>query len=127
MLFSVIALVCLSTVAIAIDPGAPSASHHMEEAAEELHEYLHDNYTTSYGAHGLENAAVLCHDTLHDWSNGNATEDATQATFDALKVALNSFKDTAEGAGILDAGDDELDDLVKEAKDAFKALKTLMK
>ena len=67
-------LLIAGTAQAHIDPSAPSASHELEEAAHEIHEYLHDNYGSSFGAHGLEDAAVVLHDDLHDWSNGNLPE-----------------------------------------------------
>ena len=57
-----------------ISPKAPSASHGLEEAAADLHHYMHQNYSSSFGSHGMEVSAGALHHQLHEWADGNATE-----------------------------------------------------
>ncbi len=53
---------------------APSAAHHLEEAAAEIHNYLHDiGHSTGSQAHSFEDAAARIHNLLHDAVGGNAT------------------------------------------------------
>ncbi len=124
-----LSLVCLLAAPIlaSIDPGAPSASHHMEETAAALHSYLHDFYESSYGAHGLETDSDAIHGRLHDWSNGNASEAEVAADMDALDASWKNFKQTIHQAQVLNSGDDTLDDMFNDAKDAYKTLRFLLK
>lgn len=92
-----LALVALAGTALAgIHRKAASTSHALEEAAVELHDYMHDNYTNSYGAHGMEIAADALHSAIHDYNNGNASEqdvlDQVQAANDARDALRDSFR-----------------------------------
>jgi hypothetical protein len=40
----------------------------------DLHEYPHDTYGPSLGAHPMELAAEVLHDALHDLEHGEATQ-----------------------------------------------------
>ena len=51
--------------------GVPSASHHFEEAAAAIHEYLHDNYEGTHpdlgsDAHDLEKVATIFYGSIHE-------------------------------------------------------------
>ena len=122
-----LALSALAATALAyIPPEAPSASHHLEEAAEAIHEYLHDNYPSSYGSHALEDSAVILHDDLHEWAMGNVPESQIAADWDVVVADYKNFKQTINQAKVLNEGDDELDDLFDETKEAFKDLRALL-
>ena len=110
-----------------IPANAPSLSHELEEAADEIHEYLHDNYGTSYGAHELEDAAAALHDVLHEWEQGNATEAEVEVEWDTTKDEWKNFEKTIKRAKVLKRGDDELDDLYDDVKDAYKDIKKALK
>lgn len=110
-----------------IDPGAPSAAHHFEEAAAELHEYLHHEHSNSYGSHGLENHGDALHGTLHDWVHGDATEADVVASKEALKLEWNTFRQTIIPAGVLNNSDATLDDLYDATKNAYKELRFLLR
>ena len=120
-------IVCLGLVAVparaSIDPDAPGNSHALELAADAIHTYLHDFYSSSFGAHGLEDDAVVLHDNLHGWQNGTVTESQIAADWDAVDAAWKNFKQTINQAKVLNEGDDTLDDLFDDAKDAYKAVR----
>ena len=115
------------TVAASIDSGAPSASHHFEEAAADLHEYLHANYPGSYGSHGLEEKGSVLHAVLHEWQHGEATETDVVTAKYALKLEWNNFRQTFIPAGILNTGDVELNDHYQATKNAYKELRFLLR
>ena len=123
-------LAVLAGTALAfIDPGAPSASHQMEELAVEIHDYLHDNYGSTFGAHGLEEAATTLHDTLHDWGHGSVEVPESQIVedMDALDAAWKSFKQTIRQEHILNSGDEALDIFFDMNKDAYKEIRFLLR
>ena len=110
-----------------VDPGAPSASHHFEEAAAALHEHLHHTYSNSYGSHDLEELGDALHGVLHDWVHGDATEADVVVSQDALKLEWNTFRQTIIPAGVLHNGDDTLDDLYDTVKNDYKELRFLLR
>ncbi|MBT8136084.1 MAG: hypothetical protein KJO54_03615 [Gammaproteobacteria bacterium] len=120
-------LVFSQSVLAWIDPAAPSASHHLEDAATAIHDYLHDEYSSSFGAHGMEEASDALHSILHDWSHGEATEAEVVVAKDALKEAWNNFRQTINPAGILNSGDTQLDDMYQEVKSAYKEVRWLLR
>ena len=122
---TVLSVVLLAGSALAfIPPTAPSAAHDMEEAAAAIHSYLHDaGYSSSYGSHGLEEDSTTIHNDLHDWSNGNASESLIADDMDVLDATWKTFKQTIHQAQVLNAGDDELDELYEDTKDAYKELR----
>ena len=115
------------TVSASIESGAPSASHHFEEAAADIHEYLHDNYADSYGSHGLEAKGTALHGVLHDWQHGEATEADVVKAMDALKLEWNNFRQTINPAGVLNTGDIDLNDHYEAVKDAYKEVRYLLR
>ena len=122
------ALAAMATTALAfIPPEAVSSSHELAEAAEAIHDYLHDNYPSSYGAHGLETESETLHDDLHDWSMGLVPESQIASDWDAVDAAYKSFKQGIHQAHVLNKGDEELDDLFDDTKQAFKDLRFLLK
>lgn len=124
---ALLTLTCLSLVAApvfaAIDSDAPSKSHALEQAADAVHTHLHDFYTSSYGAHGLETEATLIHDDLHDWADGTVPESQIAADWANVDAAWKNFKQTIHQAQILNSGDDQLDSLYNDAKQAHKDLR----
>lgn len=112
-----------STARADIDPSAPSLSHALEEAAVAIHDYLHDGYPSSFGAHGLEGQAVILHDGLHDWSNGTLPESFIAAYWRNTRDAYRNFRQTIRSAGVLNSGDDGLDQLFSDTVDAFRDLR----
>lgn len=121
------AFVISQGVSASIDPGAASASHHFEEAAAATHEHLHHTYGASFGSHGLEEAGDALHGMLHEWSHGEATEAEVVEAFEALKGQWNNFRQTIIPAGVLNAGDTELDELYETVKDAYKEVRFLLR
>ncbi len=120
------AMVLSQGVSASIDPDATSASHHFEEAAAEIHEHLHDNYANSYSSHDLEALGSALHDSLHDWSHGEATEADVVQKMDALKLGWNNFRQAIIPAGLLNMGDDTLDELYISVKAAYKRVRFLL-
>lgn len=114
-------------VLASIDPGAPSASHHFEEAAAAIHEYLHHNYGDSYGSHGLQERGSALHHVLHEWQHGEATESDVVMTMEELKREWNSFRQTIIPAQILNMGDVSLDEHYQAVKDAYKEVRFLLR
>ena len=77
-----------------IPPQAAPASHELEQSAEALHEYMHDNYdgfASTSASHEFEEAAVALHDMLHEWEEGNATEAQVADARDAANDAMYEF------------------------------------
>lgn len=114
-------------VSASIDPGAPSASHHFEEAAAAIHGYLHHNYGNSYSSHGLEAHGSALHQVLHEWQHGEATEADVVVKMEELKLDWNGFRQTIIPATLLNMGDDELDELYETVKDAYKEIRFLLR
>lgn len=114
-------------VSAAIDPGAPSASHHTEEAAAAIHVYLHDTYGDSFGSHALEQSASALHQVLHAWQHSEASEADVDAQMEALKLDWNNFRQTIFPVGLLNAGDTTLDELYGTLKDMYKELRFLLR
>lgn len=131
ILFRSVILVCsvalCHSVSAAIDPDAPSASHHLEEAASGIHEYLHHNYGDSYGSHALEERSSELHGVLHDWQHGEATEADVDMQMKEVKSAWNNFRQTIMPAGLLNAGDYALEELYEEVKDSYKDVRFLLR
>ena len=119
-------LVCQNTFA-EIDPGAPSASHRMENAAAALHEYLHHHYDSSYNTHGLEHSADELHHILHEWSENMASESEVAAGMEAVKQAWINVMQSINPADVLYVGDTGLDELYLGAKDQYKELRFLLR
>lgn len=115
------------SVSAAIDPGAPSASHHFEGAVAAVHEYLHETYGDSFGSHGLEGSATALHQMLHAWQHGEAIEADVDAQMDEVKLDWNNFRQTIFPVGLLNAGDTTLDDLYGAVKDTYKELRFLLR
>ena len=127
LLMAIFAIVVFAQSSAAfIDPDAPSASHHMGELAAEIHEYLHENYGPSFGAHGIEVAAGELHDTLHDWEHGEATESDVVEAMDALDAAWKTFKQTLRQEHLLNSDDEALDVRFDMNKHAYKELRFLL-
>jgi len=123
-----ICMLILSGNAVAeIDPGAPSASHRLEEAAANIHAYLHHQYHAGYGSHELEEAAGEMHHALHEWDHGELTEAEIVAVQEDLKVAWLNYIQTITPAGILNSGDMELGDLQQDVKTKYKELRFLLR
>lgn len=117
-----------ASLAIAeIDPGAASASHKLETAAEEIHGYLHHHYSGGYGSHELEHAAAEVHHLLHEYGHGTASEADVVAAQDALKSAWNNFRQTLIPAGLLNSGDAMLSEKYQMVKDSYKDLRFLLR
>lgn len=114
-------------VAASIDPGATSATHHFEEAAAAIHEYLHHNYGASYSSHGLEEAGSALHHVLHEWQHGEASESDVVMKMEELKLEWNGFRQTIIPSQILNMGDDSLDELYEAVKDAYKEVRFLLR
>jgi len=110
-----------------IDPGAPSASHRLQEAADNVHAYLHNNYQGGYGTHELEEAAAAMHSALHGWDHGDLTEADIVAVQEDLKAAWLNFIQTITPAGILNNGDIELEGLHQDVKTKYKELRFLLR
>jgi hypothetical protein len=110
-----------------IDPGAPSASHRLQLAAENIHAYLHHNYQAGYGTHELEEAAAAMHDALHEWDHGELTEADIVAIQEDLKASWLNYIQTITPAGILNNGDMELETLYQDVKTKYKELRFLLR
>lgn len=115
------------SVFASIDPGATSATHHFEEAAAAIHEYLHHNYGASYDSHGLEQRGSALHHVLHDWQHGEATEADVVVKMEELKLEWNNFRQTIIPASILNLGDVELNELYQTVKDTYKEVRFLLR
>ena len=92
---SALALLAFSVPALAgIHKFATSTSHHLEEVSEGLHHYMHagGGFPSSYGAHGMDDAAAAAHDALHDFNNGSATEAEVLAAVDAANDAFDNMR-----------------------------------
>lgn len=118
--------VCQSAFA-EIDPGAPSASHRMQNAAAAMHEYLHHHYDSSYGSHGLEESAAELHHTLHEWADGMASESEVAAGMEALKQAWIGVMQSINPAGVLYVGDTGLDEIYLGVKNQYKELRFMLR
>ena len=127
-LFALFGILLISqNVSASIDPGASSASHHFEEAAAALHEYLHDTYGASYGSHGLEERGGALHHVLHEWQHGDAMESDVVMKMEELKLEWNSFRQTIIPAQVLNMGDVSLDEHYQAVKDAYKEVRFLLR
>ena len=70
-----IALSVLCAAGLAyIHPNAPASAVALETSSTAAHDYMHDNYPSSYGSHGMEDAAANLNDGLFDWEFNLATE-----------------------------------------------------
>lgn len=122
------AMFFVSTAVLAeIDPGAPSASHKLETAAGDMHSYLHHHYDAGYGTHELEDAAAEIHHALHEWQHGEMSESDVVAVQEELKAAWLNYIQTITPAGVLNAGDMELEALHQGVKTAYKDLRFLLR
>ncbi len=94
-----------------------------------VHFATRSNYGSSFGAHGLEEAATTLHDDLHDWGHGlvEVPESQIVEDMDALDAAWKSFKKTMRQEHILNSGDEELDILFDMNKDAYKEIRFLLR
>lgn len=110
-----------------ISDEAPGASHELEEAAHELHEFLHDNHDSSYGSHDLEEAAHELHEALHEWSQGTVLEDEIADQFDVVSGAWKYFVYQLDEAGLRRGSDRTIKQLVRETREAFKKVKSLLR
>ena len=122
---SVLALTALTLPVLAggIHQKATSTSHELEEASVDLHDYMHHEYSGSFGAHGMESAADDAHGTLHDWSHGEATVAEVLADVDAANAAFDAMTSQFNEAGLLSGPDQD-----KEAKKLYHEVhKTLAK
>ncbi len=118
--FAALALALFSLPVIAdISNKAAGLSHDLEEAATALHDYMHDNYGSSYGAHGMELTSAIAHDTIHDYGNGDASEDDVEDAVDDANDAFDSMRDQFKDAKILKND--------KGAKSLFKSVRKLLK
>lgn len=121
-------MLLISTSAMAeIDEGATSASHKLETAADDMHSYLHHHYDAGYGTHELEDAAAEIHHVLHEWQHGEMTESDVVAAQEELKAAWLNYLQTITPAGVLNAGDMEIEALHQEVKTAYKDLRFLLR
>ena len=75
-----------------ISPKAGSASHALDNAATDLHAYMHSAWGDSFGSHGLEVQSVELHGTLHSWQNGNASECDVSAERDDVVNAYQGMR-----------------------------------
>ena len=116
-----------SPVMAEIDPGAPSASHRLQEAAGDLHSYLHHHYSAGYGTHELEDSAGAMHSALHDWQHGEMTESDIDAMAVELKAAWLNYLQSINPAGVLNNGDMELETLYETVKTSYKELRFLLR
>lgn len=110
-----------------IDDTAPSASHHLEQAIDEIHDYLHHHYDNSYSSHAFETVASNMHHMLHEWSHGEVGEEEISMLKAELKSTWNTFKQNIHVAQVLNQGDDDLDALYEEVKVTYKHLRFLLK
>lgn len=106
---------------------APETSHELEEASVILHDYLHDNYESTYGAHDLEDASHSLHEALHNWSLGMETEDTVADLFDVVNGAWKYFGYQIDEAGLSKGLDSTLNQLVRETRHAVKEVKSLLR
>ena len=91
---TIIFLAALASPSLAgVHDKATGASHQLEIVSTDLHTYMHHNHPSSYGAHGMEENAHMLHATLHDWQDGEATEDDV---FVALAMANAAFDDMTD-------------------------------
>lgn len=109
-----------------IEAGAPSASHQLEEAVAEVHEYLHQHYASPYGSHRFEETAAALHGALHHWQRGEATEKEILALFQDTKAAWKDYRFQVTTGGLLHSGDETLASLHQEIKDSYKNLRFLL-
>ncbi len=110
-----------------IPSDTPGASHELEEASTELHDYLHDNYDSTFGAHDFEEASHALHDGLHNWSLGQVSEDEVADLFDATKGSWVYFEYQLGKAGLKHGPDGGLNMLYRNAKNAFKRVSHLLR
>lgn len=124
-IFCTLGLAGLGLITVSfIPPTAPSASHAMENAAVAIHEYLHTaGYSSSYGAHGLDVSSTALHEDLHGWQNGTVSEAQIAADFAAVEEAYKTFNVMIHTGNVLGQGDDMLDALFLDTKDAYKTLR----
>lgn len=127
MISILFAVVLSQNVSADIDPGTTTASHELEEAVAEIHEYLHDNYGQTFTSHGFEVSADELHGALHDYSAGSATEEDVVMKMEDVKQAWNTFRQSIIPAMVLNMGDDELDGLYAVVKDAYKEIRFLLR
>jgi len=116
-----------ATAMAEIDPGAPSASHKLERAADEIHGYLHHHYNSGYGSHELEESAAALHDALHEWQHGELTEAEISEIKAELKASWNNFRQTLIPAGLLASGDNVLEEQYQNVKVSYKNLRFLLR
>jgi len=99
---SALALAALAVPGLAaIQKKASSTSHHLQESSVALHEYFHHNYPSSYGAHGMEEAATAAHATLHAYGNGEASEEDVLASVAACNVAFDEMEAQMVAGGVI--------------------------
>ena len=129
MKFSILSLTLFwgANVLAEIDPGAASASHKLEQAAMDIHGYLHHNYHSSYGSHELEEVVATLHDALHELEHGGLKESDILAVEEELKAAWNSFRQTLIPAGLLASGDAMLEEKYRLVKMSYKDLRFLLR
>jgi hypothetical protein len=84
-----------------INPKAPSASHALEAAAVDLHDYTHQVWPSSYGAHPLEVESTELHSTLHGWQHGTASECDVSVERDDVTNAYQSMQTQFIENGVL--------------------------
>ena len=104
-----------------------SASHKLETAADAIHGYLHHHYDNGYGSHQLEEAAAEMHHALHEWQHGELSESDINAMADDLRTVWNDFRQAIIPAGLLSAGDMELEALYADIKLSYKHLRFLLR
>jgi len=110
-----------------IHPSAPSAAHELEEQAHGLHEYIHANYTQSYGSHAFEDAAHELHAVLHHWSQAEATESEVAAKYTVLQDAWKDMRRQLRRARLLNGADEGLTERFEQTREAYRLVRRLLR
>ncbi len=107
ILSAAVLLFAMSTASVAsVGAISGTAAGVLESVAILQHEWLHDEYGSSFGSHGLEEAATDLYAGLLDWEAGGLT---TEADLFGFKVVLDnaylSYTQSIALAGVLGQGD----------------------
>jgi len=108
-------------VVAGINAKITGASHSLEDHSADLHTYMHDNYDSSMGAHGMEIEADALHSIAHDWDHGTATDAELLAQVATARVQFDDMESQLQAGGLLSGPNQD-----KEAKKIFQKIKKYM-
>ncbi len=114
------------TASAYIHAPAVSASHELEKQTVVLHDYLHDHYDSTFGAHELEEAAEALHEALQLWSEGSSTETQVGSALRTTSGVWRDFRRQIKPSGLL-SSDDTLKGLFRDTRSLFRKISFLLR